>query len=382
MAHVMGMKVVTEGVENINEYYTCKDIGVDFIQGYLVQRPTLKVDEIKPIYNDIVEIIQKDKKLNINQSIDSKFIDSIHALNINTSLHDLFLYFKNNTKNSFVPIIDDFKHLIGVIYEIDIKKISYSQYGLSLAKNKNIASTLKKYIKNVLSIETSWGIDKALDMFNHNSKEYTGIFITECNKYKGFIDLKSLLTLSHKRNIEIATNQNPLTKLPGNHQIEKYIQESFKNKDTETTHILYFDFNDFKPFNDYYGFRQGDRAIIIFSQLVQKRYGKESFITHIGGDDFFIGIKNKIFEEVFNLTNQTLIEFKESVKNLYNKEDKENGFLIAEDRFKVKRKFNLLSTSCAFISINEKSNEANFDFTLSLMKKHSKKYSIPLCTCI
>ena len=382
MAHVMGMKVVTEGVENINEYYTCKDIGVDFIQGYLVQRPTLKVDEIKPIYNDIVEIIQKDKRLNINQSIDSKFIDSIHALNINTSLHDLFVYFKNNTKNSFVPIIDDFKHLIGVIYEVDIKKISYSQYGLSLAKNKNIASTLKKYIKNVLSIETSWGIDKALDMFNHNSKEYTGIFITECNKYKGFIDLKSLLTLSHKRNIEIATNQNPLTKLPGNHQIEKYIQESFKNKDTETTHILYFDFNDFKPFNDYYGFRQGDRAIIIFSQLIQKRYGKESFIAHIGGDDFFIGIKNKIFEEVFNLTNQTLIEFKESVKNLYNKEDKENGFLIAEDRFKVKRKFNLLSTSCAFISINEKSNEANFDFTLSLMKKHSKKYSIPLCTCI
>lgn len=382
MAHIMGMKVVAEGVEEINEYYTCKDIGVDFIQGYLVQKPTLKVEEIKPIYNEIIEIIQNNKRFNITQSIDDNYINSIKALNINTSLHDLFIHFKDNSQNTFVPIVDNFQNLIGVIYEIDVKKISYSKYGLSLAKNKNIASNLKKYIKDVLSIEISWGIDKALDMFNHNSKDYTGIFITESNKYKGFIDLSSLLTLSHKRNIEIAMNQNPLTKLPGNQQIEKYIYKSFKNKDKETTHMLYFDFNDFKPFNDYYGFRQGDRAIIIFAELIQKKYDSNAFIAHIGGDDFFIGIKNKTFEEIFDIANHTLIEFKESVKNLYNQNDKENGFLITEDRFKVKRKFNLLSTSCALISINEKSNETNFDFTFSLLKKHSKKYSIPLCASI
>ena len=382
MAHIMGMKVVAEGVEEINEYYTCKDIGVDFIQGYLVQKATINIKEIKPIYNNIVEIIQNDKRLNDTQSIDDKYIDLIQALNINTSLHDLFVYFKDHSKNAFVPIVDDFQNLIGVIYEVDIKKISYSKYGLSLAKNKNIASNLKKYIKDVLSVEISWGIDKALDMFNHNSKDYSGIFITQSNKYKGFIDLNSLLTLSHKRNIEIATNQNPLTKLPGNQQIEKYIHKSFKNKDKETTYMLYFDFNDFKPFNDYYGFRQGDRAIIIFSELIQKKYDNNSFIAHIGGDDFFIGIKNKTFEEVFSLANETLVEFKESVKNLYSQVDKKNGFLIAEDRFKVKRKFKLLSTSCAFISINKKSNEANFDFTLSLLKKHSKKYTMPLCATI
>ena len=382
MAHIMGMKVVVEGIEEVNEYYTCKAIGADFIQGYLVQKPTIKVEEIKPIYNNIVEIIQNDKRSNITQSIDDSYIDFIVALNINTSLHDLFVYFKDHSKNSFVPIIDDFQNLIGVIYEIDIKKISYSKYGLSLAKNKNIASNLRKYIKEVLSVESSWGIDKALDMFNHNSKEYTGIFITQSNKYKGFIDLNSLLTLSHKRNIEIAMNQNPLTKLPGNQQIEKYIYQSLKNKNNETTYMLYFDFNDFKPFNDYYGFRQGDRAIIIFSELIQKKYDSSTFIAHIGGDDFFIGIKNKQFEEIFAIANETLIEFKESVKNLYNQKDKENNFLLIEDRFKVKRKFNLLSTSCALISISKKSNETNFDFTFSLLKKHSKKYNIPLCASI
>ena len=79
MAHIMGMKVVAEGVEEINEYYTCKDIGVDFIQGYLVQKPTVKVEEIKATYNEIVEIIQNDKRSNNTQSIDDDYIDFIQA---------------------------------------------------------------------------------------------------------------------------------------------------------------------------------------------------------------------------------------------------------------------------------------------------------------
>ena len=49
MAHVMGMKVVAEGVETQNEFFTCKDIGVDFIQGFFVQKPTLKTNKIKEV---------------------------------------------------------------------------------------------------------------------------------------------------------------------------------------------------------------------------------------------------------------------------------------------------------------------------------------------
>ena len=51
----------------------------------------------------------------------------------------------------------------------------------------------------------------------------------DSDKYLGFINLNSLLTMSCKRNIEIATNQSPLTKLPGNKQIERFIGNSFRN---------------------------------------------------------------------------------------------------------------------------------------------------------
>lgn len=378
MAHIMGMQVIAEGIETAKEFYTCKDIGADFIQGYLVQKPTTNIDKIEKIYNNICSLISEDKRASQNNFIDEKFIENILPLNVNTSLYDLFLHFKENTKSHFVPITDEFGNFLGIIYESDIKKISYSQYGLSLAQNRTFSSTLLKYIKPALSVEISWGIDKILEIYNLNSNNSLGIFITSSDKYIGFINLNSLLTLSYKRNIEIATNQNPLTKLPGNNQIEKFIDKSFKKNQKDITHIIYFDFNDFKPFNDIYGFRQGDRAILIFSELLQKRYSKDSFIAHIGGDDFFVGLKNKDKENVFELTSNIQDEFRNSAKNIYSKEDKKNGFIISKDRFNEKRRFELLSVSAAIIEINSKSDISNFDNTLNIVKKASKNSKKPI----
>ena len=378
MAHIMGMQVIAEGVETQKEFYTCKDIGADFIQGFLVQKPTKNINEIKPIYNDISNLILDDKREDQNKFIDEQFIDKIEPLPVNSSLYDIILHFKKNTDHNFVPIIDEFRYFLGIIYESDIKKISYSQYGLSLAQNQNFSTTLLKYLKPALSVEIAWGIDKILEMYNLNFQNSLGIFITNSDKYLGFINLNSLLTMSYKRNIEIATNQNPLTKLPGNKQIERFIANSFRNIQINTTHIIYFDFNDFKPFNDIYGFRQGDRAILIFSELLQKRYPKNSFIAHIGGDDFFVGLTDFTFEDVFELTLDIQNEFKYSAKNLYSNEDKELGYIVSKDRFGTTRNFNLLSVSCAIVEINCKSNILNFDDTLNIMKKESKSSKEPV----
>lgn len=381
MAHIMGMLVVAEGIETEKEFYTCKDIGADFIQGYLVQKPTTNHKDITSNYLNIITLINEDKRVS-NSFIDEEFIEEIPPLHINTSLYDLFVHFKEDTKNNFVPIIDEFENFLGIIYETDIKKISYSQYGLSLAQNKTFSSTLVKYIKPALNVEISWGIDKILETYNLNSKNSLGIFITQSGKYKGFINLNSLLTLSYKRNIEIATNQNPLTKLPGNNQIEKFIDKTLRKNQKTITHIIYFDFNDFKPFNDIYGFRQGDRAILIFSELLQKRYPKDAFIAHIGGDDFFVGLKNYDYKEVYHLTAIVQEEFSNSAKNIYTKKDKENGFIVAKDRFNMERRFDLLSVSSAIIEINSKSNISNFDNTLNILKKASKGSKEPISSVL
>lgn len=382
MSHIMGMLVIAEGVETQEEFYVCKDIGADFIQGYLVQKPTLDISQISPIYNNIISIIDKDKRENSNVEIHNELIESILPLSLNTSLYDLFVHFKKGTTNHFIPIVDEYDNFLGIIYEADIKKISYSQYGLSIAQNKTFSSSLIKYIKPALSVEISWGIDKILEMYNLKANDSLGIFITQSGKYRGFINLNSLLTLSYKRNIEIATNQNPLTKLPGNKQIEKFIEKSLKKQHKLVTHIIYFDFDNFKPFNDIYGFRQGDRVILIFSELLQKRYPKDAFIAHIGGDDFFVGLRDYDSSEVFNLTNEVQIEFKDNVENIYSKQDRKNGFIIAKDRFDVERSFDLLSVSSAIVEINFKSDISNFDNSLNVLKKASKISKTPVSTIL
>lgn len=382
MAHIMGMKVVAEGVETKKEFYVCKDIGADFIQGYLIQKPTKQTDEILPLYHNVVKFLASDKRQNEQGIISDKYVESIMPLKVTTSLYNLFVHFKENTNNNFVPIVDEDNNFIGIIDEADIKKISYSKYGIELAKNKTYFSSLKKYVKDALCVEITWGIDKVLEMYNLNANNSNGIFITESGKYKGFINLNSLLTLSYNRNIEIATNQNPLTKLPGNNQIEKFIAKSVKNFEKNITHIIYFDFNDFKPFNDAYGFRQGDRAILIFSELIQKRYPKNAFVAHVGGDDFFVGLKNHDFQKVYDITCNIQDEFSNSCKNIYSKKDKDNGFIIAKDRFNIERKFELLSVASAIIEITKYSKVENFDLVIGELKKISKKSKVPICTAI
>ncbi len=381
MAHIMGIKVIAEGIETKDEYFTCKEIGADLLQGYFIQKPKIEIQKIKDTYEEIKELFKKDKRLKNENLIDKTKIDFIKPLNIDSNLHDLFIHLKQNPINYFVPIIDNLEQLVGVIYEHDIKQMSYSPYGMSLAKNGDTSDKLKKYIKEVVSAEITWGVDKVLELFNMNSSKTNGIFITSNNQYKGFINVNNLLSLSYNRNIEIASNQNPLTKLPGNLKIEEFLDKAFANKDKNKFHIVYFDFNDFKPFNDSYGFRQGDRAILIFANILRKEIS-DGFIAHIGGDDFFVGFEDKDFTEVYKIINKVQQLFKSQVRELYSKKDRSNLFIETKDRFGTSRKFNLLVVATSIAEISNKTNKENFDLSLGVIKKASKKYDTPLCVNI
>lgn len=203
-----------------------------------------------------------------------------------------------------------------------------------------------------------------------------GLFVTKNDKYYGFINLNNLLSLSYKRNLEIAENKNPLTKLPGNNQIEKYIDNIFESQ--IEAQVVYFDFNDFKPFNDKYGFRQGDRAILMFSEILQKIISKDGFIAHVGGDDFVSIFIKKDYIETYNLVKAIQDEFKNSAVSLYNDEDIKNNYMVAKDRFGISRQFKLLSVSCAIIHLIPSSTLNGFNSKLGEIKKGSKQIPFPL----
>lgn len=378
MAHINNIKVIASCVETIEEYYVCKDLGVDFIQGFFIENPTSNPKNIQNIYKQIKDLYKNDKRDSTVNQIEKSQITKIDSINIGSSLEELFIYLKNNPENHFVPIVDNLNQLCGAVYEKDIKKLSYSQYGMSLAKNTNMDLSLNRYIRNVVSAEITWSVDKILDIYSSTTFDKSGIFITKNNEYFGFVDLNALLELSYNRNIEIARDQNPLTKLPGNSQIERTIDDAFTLQNI-SHHIVYFDFNDFKPFNDYYGFRLGDRAILIFSDILKKYLKDENiFIGHIGGDDFFVHFKNMKYDEIYKKLIFIQDQFQLEASSLYNKKDRDAGYIKTKDRFGNIRKFKLLAVAIAIVEVNSKMTKQDFDTILHTIKKSAKKSDTPI----
>lgn len=376
MAHIMGMQVIAEGVETSKEYYICKEMGIDMLQGYLIAYPEIEEKNLLLNYDEIKELYKNDSRAENSVKITHEHIIYIKPLNIKSTLHDLFIYFKEHPEQLFIPIVDDYHRFLGIIEEVDIKQLSYSQYGLALAKNNAVNKKIKQYVKQSLSVGFDWDMDKILQTINYDSNELYGVFVLENEKYIGFVNIKNLLHLSYQRNLEIAKDQNPLTKLHGNSKIQDFIVEALHHNDN-IHHLVYFDFNDFKPFNDSYGFRIGDRAILIFAEILKKYKASDIFIGHIGGDDFFMGFCCYSYEAVFALSEVIAQEFKNTVKTLHNEQDLENNCIYMKDRFGIERKFALLSVSCAIIEI-VKSTDKSFDEEIAKLKKYSKLSETPL----
>ena len=383
MAHIMGIKVIAEGIEKEDEFFICKKIGVDFIQGYFIQKPEIDYRLIKPIYEKVKELFKSDLRDN-EVRLEKKYIQQIEAICIDKLTYEsAFNYFKTHKDSYFIPIIDRNKEIKGVLYEKDIRDLIFSPYGISLAMNEAFKNKLHSNIKDAISVESSWNIDKILEVYDVNRDKINyGIFVTDNNKYIGFLSLRDLLHLSFKKNLQLAENINPLTKLPGNALIDKFLLEVFKKEIKDVYYLVYFDFNNFKPFNDVYGFRNGDRAILLFSEILKKHIKDAKLIAHIGGDDFFVGFKNIEFEKVYKMIKKVQEQFKLEVESLYSEEDRKRGFIKTKDRYGIERKFDLLSVSASIMEIKQNVCSEIFEKEIGNIKSLSKKVPFPVAVSL
>ncbi len=169
---------------------------------------------------------------------------------------------------------------------------------------------------------------------------------------------------------------NPLTSLPGNLSIQENVEKRIANK----THfsLLYVDLNNFKSFNDKYGFYTGDKVIKFTADILQnviRKYGMLSdFVGHIGGDDFVIITENG---NTITLAENIIDEFDKGIKQFYTKEDIKNGFIVSTDRNDNIQKFPIMTISIAIIATNvaHLTHFAEISKRASDLKKLAKKNS-------
>lgn len=145
---------------------------------------------------------------------------------------------------------------------------------------------------------------------------------------------------------------SPLTGLPGNVQIHAELKKRLSNK--EEFAVLYLDLDNFKAYNDVYGFLKGDKIIQFTArtilQCVHKYFTENAFIGHIGGDDFVAIIPTT---EVNNICQEIIATFDKEVSQFFTPEDLEKGYIEVANRKGVMEQFTLTSISIGAVIVEK-----------------------------
>lgn len=141
---------------------------------------------------------------------------------------------------------------------------------------------------------------------------------------------------------------NPTTMLPGTRIIQHDIDRRIASG--ERFAVCYADIDSFKEFNDKHSYHRGDRVIWICSMILRdivRRLSSRGFVGHVGGDDFIYTLPVGDVEAV----SEAIIETFDTLMPLqYSAEERERGFILAEDRQGNLREIPLMSLSIGIVT--------------------------------
>ena len=363
--------IIAEGIETEKELETLIDLGVQYGQGFFIQRPDPEVKEIRP------HIIQMIKELNERKN-DSKIFNVF-----NMPIQNLCTDTKTVSPTELAPnVFDFFKHNPecfglcvtennipkGIVTKEKLALKLSGQYGFALYQNKPISHVMDKDFMAV-DCNTPVSVVSSKAMSRDQDKLYDFIVVKKHGKYLGTVTIRDLLTKATEIEIAAAKHQNPLTGLPGNLIIERKLQQCVSNNSRYS--VAYLDIDNFKAYNDVYGFENGDLILKLLSNVILRHTGKEEFVGHVGGDDFIIIVNDYVKTDYFQ---DIITEFETEVLKFYNEQDIENGYIVAINRRNMVEKFPLITLTV--VSVNNRTQQFKDMYelteTLAFLKKRKK----------
>lgn len=375
---VTNINLIAEGIETKDELKALINLGVQYGQGYYIQKPDEVMRDIDTeLIRYIVDMNQK-KNNNLGVKLSSLYIENItkntKTIAPSTKVEHVFDDFKSNADVYGMCIIKNDRVLGIITRENLILKVS-GRYGFSLYQRKEIADIMdKEYLE--VDYHTPINTVSYLAMERENSKIYDMIVVTKEGRYYGTVTVKDLLQKTTEIDVANAKNLNPLSGLPGNLIIEQEITQCITFKSEYS--IFYIDIDNFKAYNDVYGIENGDKVIKILSNIILNYKDDSIFVGHVGGDDFIMISDNYNWEV---LPSYIIKDFEKEALLMYTEEDRKRGYIISTNRHGIVEEYPLASLTISVVSNKNRAYYSSNELTeeLARLKKKGKQHKGSIC---
>ena len=171
-------------------------------------------------------------------------------------------------------------------------------------------------------------------------------------RLKNHLHLRSTME-ELRRLYSLALDANPMTGLPGNNSVSSAIEASLAER--AATCVIYTDIDNFKAFNDKYGFARGDEVLLFTARILQASLDKQGrnddFLGHVGGDDFVIITPSRYSQPIGD---NIISAFESGVVKFYNEEDRAERCIKSIDRKGKPQTFPIMSISIAGVDLSHR----------------------------
>lgn len=324
--------VIAEGVENLSELAILKNIGIRFAQGYQIGRPSpvpIRVPSgevlacLKSGTASVFPIPQGRAGLYLSAD---KLVMAAPSVTPQTTSQEVLDLMQLHPDLHAVAVVDQGVP-VGIIHRPALLNRFIGLYRRELYGKKPCSEFMDT---DPLIVDKSTRMTELSELVVKKGKEtFTqGFIVTGEGRYLGMGSGFDLIREVTEMQIVAARYANPLTGLPGNVPIQEHMERLLINEQTFVT--AYFDLDQFKPYNDVYGFRRGDDMIHLLASILREGCNAElDFVGHIGGDDFVVLFQSPDWEM---RCHSMLAQFDRKRLALFNPEHVEAGGYRSEDR--------------------------------------------------
>src|SRR5450631_910588 len=377
MAHSLKLNVIAEGVETLEQLEFLRQRKCQQAQGYYFARPldplqfevfiaqgmsagNMSVSTPDVSSAAIISDVSPRKQITIqpdsvsNQetaSVSAEFFGDISIPVIpahpGDNLTAVLKRFQTNPALLVLPVVDDGR-AVGIINRstfLEEHVIGLNGYAFHINHTKKMRDLM---VPIAMGFEANVRIRDAAQAIQSHKLDVRvdNICVTKGGVYHGVVDVNLFICAITDINLTLAKGANPLTGLPGNESIQREINERLLKGDGFD--IAYIDIDNFKPFNDYYGFQRGDVVIKEIGESISRittqssTAGSSCFCGHIGGDDF-IFITGP--HQAENMSSQVIMALEEHLLVFHGEKDFSAGCYSALNRKGEQEIFGLLSIS-------------------------------------